>query len=210
MDATRAPSRSLSPKRISAVATVSFSLITGTAPKSSNVPKSGAGIEITVALFGIAQGQKNLRRNNAGGGKNIGIGLRQLDLPHRGGGLALLQAAAHPASRPRPCPRRPSAMAPDDTRITRFCRRASSATTSGLPQGFQPGAAQFTAGRVHQQGREPTLTTTSLALAKPIRSSPARNPVAAWRCSLATLPLSLALSPASPSLSGPLKSIGGW
>ncbi len=30
--ATRAASRSLSPKRISAVATVSFSLITGTAP----------------------------------------------------------------------------------------------------------------------------------------------------------------------------------
>ena len=37
MEATRAPSRSLSPKRISAVATVSFSLITGTALRSSSV-----------------------------------------------------------------------------------------------------------------------------------------------------------------------------
>ena len=35
--ATRAASRSLSPKRISAVATVSFSLITGTAPNFSSV-----------------------------------------------------------------------------------------------------------------------------------------------------------------------------
>ena len=37
ISATRAASRSLSPKRISAVATVSFSLITGTAPSSSSV-----------------------------------------------------------------------------------------------------------------------------------------------------------------------------
>ena len=37
ISATRAPRRSLSPKRISSVATVSFSLITGMAPRPSNV-----------------------------------------------------------------------------------------------------------------------------------------------------------------------------
>ena len=37
IEATRAPKRSLSPKRISDVATVSFSLITGTAPCASSV-----------------------------------------------------------------------------------------------------------------------------------------------------------------------------
>ena len=37
MAATRAASRSLSPKRISSVATLSFSLIRGTAPMPSNV-----------------------------------------------------------------------------------------------------------------------------------------------------------------------------
>jgi len=37
--ATRAASRSLSPKRISAVATVSFSLTTGTAPSASSWAK---------------------------------------------------------------------------------------------------------------------------------------------------------------------------
>ena len=36
--ATRAASRSLSPKRISAVATVSFSFTTGTTPNESNLP----------------------------------------------------------------------------------------------------------------------------------------------------------------------------
>ncbi len=37
ISATRAPNRSLSPKRISSVATVSFSLITGTALSPSSV-----------------------------------------------------------------------------------------------------------------------------------------------------------------------------
>ena len=67
MEATRAPSRSLSPKRISAVATVSFSLITGTAPRSEQGVQRGAGIEIAAALFGVAQGQQNLRRDDIRG-----------------------------------------------------------------------------------------------------------------------------------------------
>ena len=65
ISATRAARRSLSPNRISAVATVSFSLITGMQPSAEQRRQRGAGVEVAAAIFGIVQRQQQLRRGHA-------------------------------------------------------------------------------------------------------------------------------------------------
>src|SRR5271155_5648035 len=87
--ATRAASRSLSPKRISAVAIVSFSLTSGTAPSASNCAK-GARVEVAAPFFGILRGQENLRDGDAVPRQCLLIGVRQANLSGRGGGLLFL------------------------------------------------------------------------------------------------------------------------
>ncbi len=59
--ATRAASRSLSPKRISAVAIVSFSLTTGTAPERQQLREGRARVEVAAPLLGVVRGQQDLR-----------------------------------------------------------------------------------------------------------------------------------------------------
>src|SRR6185437_4239845 len=83
--ATRAARRSLSPKRISAVAIVSFSLTTGTAPSANNCA------EVAAALLGVVGGQQDLRDCDAVPRQRLLIGMRQANLPGRGGGLFFLK-----------------------------------------------------------------------------------------------------------------------
>ena len=91
ISATRAPRRSLSPKRISSVATVSFSLITGTALRPSNVRHGLARVEVAAALLGIVERQQDLRHRDAVSRQRLLVGMRELDLAGRGGGLAFLE-----------------------------------------------------------------------------------------------------------------------
>src|SRR5271169_2150143 len=83
--ATRAASRSLSPKRISAVATVSFSLTTGTAPSASS------WVKVARARFGVVRGEQDLSDGDAVAGERLLIGVRQADLPGCGRRLLLLE-----------------------------------------------------------------------------------------------------------------------
>ena len=89
--ATRAARRSLSPKRISAVATVSFSLMTGTAPSARSCSI-------------VARALRCRRRSSVSSGvsriwatvmpcrrQRFVIGMRQADLPGGGRGLLLLE-----------------------------------------------------------------------------------------------------------------------
>ena len=142
-------SRSLSPKRISAVATVSFSLITGTAPSSSKRLQRGAGVEIAAALFGVAKRQQDLRRDNVRrppGCRHRPRPDAPVPPPPRPG---FLPAAARRVS--ASAARRPSAMAPDETRM-HFRALASQRGDVGA-QRYQPVAAQRAACAIDQQRR---------------------------------------------------------
>ena len=73
------------------MATVSFSLMTGTAPRASSVFKRAAGIQIAAALFGVAQGQENLRHGDLVRLQDLLVGVRQANLPDRRSRLTLLE-----------------------------------------------------------------------------------------------------------------------
>ena len=94
ISATRALRRSLSPKRISSVATVSFSLITGTAFMAEQRAHGLAGIEIAPALLGIVEGQQHLGHGDAVPRQRLLVGMGELDLAGGGGGLAFLELRA--------------------------------------------------------------------------------------------------------------------
>ena len=81
MLATRADKRSLSPYLISVVATVSFSLTTGTAPS----------IEVAPALFRVTERQQHLRRRNASRLEYVLIGAGEADLSDSRRRLTLLE-----------------------------------------------------------------------------------------------------------------------
>ena len=104
------------------VATVSFSLMTGTAPSASKLSK-------------VARALRWRRRSSVSSGvsricatpmpcraQRLEIGVRQPDLPGRGRGLLLLEAER--ARRPDPDARRPTATAPEVTTISTSCPRA--------------------------------------------------------------------------------------
>ena len=65
--ATRAARRSLSPKRISSSAMASFSLTTGTTPRSSSRPERGPGVEVLLA-------DREVERARAAPGRSPGRG----------------------------------------------------------------------------------------------------------------------------------------
>jgi hypothetical protein len=113
--ATRAARRSLSPKRISSVATLSFSLITGTTPSAEQPVERRGGVEITAAILEIVERHQHLR-----GGEPLAPSNRPRhatgDLPGRGGRLRILQAGAPALG--EPSRRAPSAIAPDETIAT--------------------------------------------------------------------------------------------
>ena len=139
--ATRAASRSLSPKRISAVATVSFSLITGTAPSASSVLERRARVEVAAALLGVVGRQQDLRDGDAVPRQRLLIGMREADLAGGGRGLLLLEPAA--CGRCRPRWRRPTAIAPEET-ISTSCA-ALAAARDVVDQRLEPGAADVAA-----------------------------------------------------------------
>ena len=114
MVATRAASRSLSPKRISAVATLSFSFNTGTAFMASNRAMVARGIEIAAALLGVGEGDEDLARRQADGAQRLGPGASERDLADGRGGLAVLELECAARQRKRST-RRPNAIAPEDT-----------------------------------------------------------------------------------------------
>ena len=151
ISATRAASRSLSPKRISAVATVSFSLITGMQPQGQQRVEGRARVQVAAAVLGVVQRQQQLRSGQAV--------RRQAPRVQACARRICPTAAAACFSSSlrrfwvRPSVRRASAMAPEDTTMTSVprsrerarCRRrrcparpcaappASSSTTSALP-----------------------------------------------------------------------------
>ena len=147
--ATRAASRSLSPKRISAVAIVSFSLTTGTAPSASSWREGRARVEVAAAFLGVVGRQQDLRDGDAVPAERLLIGMGEADLAGGGGGLLFLEpqracrrgrdAGGRPRSRPR---RRgsPPGRARGSARRRRPARRArrggsapSSSTSSAEP-----------------------------------------------------------------------------
>ena len=150
ISATRAARRSLSPKRISAVATLSFSLITGTQPRPSSVRQRGARVEVAAAVLGVVQRQQQLRGGQAVRGQRLGPGLRQPDLADGGGGLLLLQpqpalgeaeaapgqgdgAGARPGSPAVPRARSGGDVGGHAVAARRRAGAASASTTSALP-----------------------------------------------------------------------------
>ena len=58
--ATMAPSMSLSPKANSATETVSFSLMTGTAPELEQALEGVARVEVALAVGDVAAGEQDL------------------------------------------------------------------------------------------------------------------------------------------------------
>ena len=95
----------------------------------------GARIQIAAPVFAVFERQQNLRHGDAGGREQLLIDVRQCDLAHGGGGLAL---SAAPAARLASLSsRRPSAMAPEDTSTTSClrARRRSRSSTRVSSQG---------------------------------------------------------------------------
>ena len=91
MAATRAARRSLSPKRISEVATVSFSLMTGTAPQLQQGGEGRAGVEMAPPVLRIVEGEQDLGHGDAVAGKGLLIGMGEADLARGRRRLLLLQ-----------------------------------------------------------------------------------------------------------------------
>src|ERR1700691_3943695 len=89
--ATRAASRSLSPNRISDVATVSFSLMTGMAASASNCSR-GARVQMAAALLGVFRREQDLCDADAVAGQGLVPGMGEADLARCRGGLFFLEA----------------------------------------------------------------------------------------------------------------------
>ena len=150
ISATRAARRSLSPKRISAVATRVVLVDHRDAAEAEQRVERGARVEVAAAVLGVVQRQQQLRGGEALGGQRLAPGLREADLADRGGGLLFLQpqaragAARASGARARWRPRRPRSRR-RRARAARRCRRrhrparrcaarpASWSTTSALP-----------------------------------------------------------------------------
>ncbi len=113
MAATRAASRSLSPKRISEVATVSFSLMTGTVAEPQQRADRAAGIQMPAPLLGVVEGQQDLRDGDAVARQRLLVRMGQLDLPGRRGRLLLLEPQLAAVEAEMAAPHRDGARAHD-------------------------------------------------------------------------------------------------
>ena len=71
--ATRAASRSLSPKRISSVATVSFSLMIGTTPEFEQAVQGPLGVAVVAAAHQVVGGQQHLADAEAVRAERLGV-----------------------------------------------------------------------------------------------------------------------------------------
>ena len=150
MAATRAASRSLSPTRISLVATVSFSLITGTVPRPQQGVEGGAGVQVAPPFLGVFQSQEDLRHGDVVAGEGLLVGMGEADLP--GGRRRLLFLQAQGLAWVRPRWRRPTAMAPEDTSNT-SCAAAALAPLRRRSGRRASRGGYGASGLVDQQGR---------------------------------------------------------
>ena len=85
--ATSAASRSLSPNRISSVATASFSFTTGTTPSCSSRSSVRCGVAVVRAADQVVRGEQHLPDGEAGPGEGRRVPLDQQHLPDAGRGL---------------------------------------------------------------------------------------------------------------------------
>ena len=70
---------------------MSFSLITGTAPRDEQGVQGAARIEVAAALLGVAQGQQNLRHGDLVRLQQLLVGVREANLADRRSRLTLLE-----------------------------------------------------------------------------------------------------------------------
>ena len=91
ISATRAARRSLSPKRISAVATRVVLVDHRDAAERQQGGERRARVEVAAPVLGVLERQQQLGGGQAVRRQRLGPGLRQPDLPDRGGGLLLLE-----------------------------------------------------------------------------------------------------------------------
>ena len=75
--ATSAASRSLSPNRISSVATVSFSLTTGSDAQREQPVQGALGVAVVAAADQVVGGQQHLADVHAVPGEGVGVALRR-------------------------------------------------------------------------------------------------------------------------------------
>ena len=98
--ATSAASRSLSPNRISSVATVSFSLTIGSTPSASSRSTVWLGVAVVAAPGEVVGGEQHLADGDPVRGEGVGVGLHQPQLPDAGRGLRGREVAG-PAVEPQ-------------------------------------------------------------------------------------------------------------
>ena len=123
---------------------------------------------MAAALLGVVRGQQDLRDGDAMPRQRFLVGMREADLPGRGGRLLFLEPQGAAASGRDGAG--PTAIAPDETRITSWPRARQRGDI--VDQRLEPGAADFAA-RPSTSSAEPILTTSRRALASAV-SRPGR------------------------------------
>ena len=98
------------------MATVSFSLMIGTAPSAEQRRDGGAGVEEVAPLLGDVGRDQDLAGDDAVRAEALGPGLAQRDLAGAGGGLALLERQADGVEPEQPAAERDGAGGNDDDR----------------------------------------------------------------------------------------------
>ena len=92
--ATWAARKSLSPKEISSVAVVSFSLMTGSTRQSSSVRQRLARVEVVGAGAHVEEREQHLRAGHAAFAQQLVVDAVELALPDGAGGLQLADRAS--------------------------------------------------------------------------------------------------------------------
>ena len=114
--------------------------MTGSAPSASSDSKRGAGVQVAAAALAVLEREQHLRHGDLVLLQQLLVGVRESDLSHGGGGLALLQPQRTAWS---PSWRRPRAMAPGGHQDDLLAALAQAQQI--LDQGLEPGAVDASA-----------------------------------------------------------------
>ena len=135
--------------------------MTGTAPRDKQRVQRTAGIKIAAALFGIAQGQKNLRHGDFARLQELLVGVREANLTDRRSRLTLLEFQLARAQPEVPPAERDGAGGHQNDLLSPLAhgRATSAAKLSSHARFRRPFSASTSSA-------EPTLTTTRLASVK--------------------------------------------